>query len=483
MPSRPDMETPNFLRSPFADSPLEGDYDAIAELFLGGGSASHESAPPSGEPYDTEATISAIGPSVAAEFALEAHPRDEAPCAGAAQPQQEHAPVTTSFAPERRQEAVAAASATARTAPEIELLVLGHLPGSASPWASQYASALAGSLGEPIGFLRQQDGEVSIEQVGEMHESSGKGSAAHSLGRLCARCRRVVVRTESSDDALLTRTGLAARVTILTGADEAAVVAAYRLIKQLAGFLPSNRSIPFAAAIMGAAPEEGDRAFATLRQAVATFLDGELQQAPSVHRLGPVLRSTLYRGPGALGDLLEHRHRREQDPAQESSQPHGGKSEETVRAAPARGADELPPHTPTSASSSVRRTQSAAPLSARAHGFFGLETRCPYFADIELAADEDGRLHLLTFGGRERTGDLLAAEAWAFDHAAILAKAEPRLRPSEARPGMHLFTDDPAKLCALLNSPLHVHVLARADESGFVCLPLNEPASLLVPPR
>lgn len=391
------------LRDPFAESSSPSAYDAIAELFLGGASQPMPVAEP---------------------------------------------------APHRAQP-------SPQTFPPIEALILGHLPGAASPWASQYAAAVAEREGRPVGLIRLTEDETSVELIGAISDRPMASSLREALDMLRSECSRVMLRSDQSHEAA---SGIDAAV-LLSGADEAAVVAAYRTIKQLATSGPQWRTMRFRTAIMGADAIEADRARQHLRQAVTTFLENRLEDAPSVQRLGPVARTTLYRTASTtpISAIIDEAHRA---PSAMIETPTTSKPEP----APATHAAPATPPAP-----EPRRSEPAPrfnSLAGRISGLTLLETRCPYHEIVELAVDANGRLNLLVAGGVERFGDLMGAEAWSRDHRSLLRKAEPALCDGQA-PQLHLFTETPAAVRALLGSSVRIHVLAEAGADGYVCLPLN----------
>ncbi len=395
-----DIEPHNSLRDPFRANSDQSEYDAIAELFLG-----------------------------------------ETPAALPSQP-----------APPKPQ--------TSRQF--FELVTLGHLPGAASAWVAQYAGAVAAVEDEPIALIRTAEGELSIEIIGETDAAPRATTIDDAVRTIQSITRRVLLRLDRTDAFGETPFIRTDAITVLTGADDAAIVAAYQTLKSLGADARLERSTQIRAAIMGADASVADRAIEQLRRAVSTFMDGALTQAPSVHRIGPVARTTIYRAPfnesaSALVDRL-------QTPSKQSP--------ETVVAAPAPTPQPVSnPETVISEAPAILAQPSN--LAGRLPSVIAIESRCPYHESVELAAGLTGELHALTDGGVDQIGALLAVESWAKDHAKLLAKAEPALRAPDADAALHLFTDSPAEARHLLNTKLRVHVLAKPGPDGFVCLPLN----------
>jgi hypothetical protein len=84
-----------------------------------------------------------------------------------------------------------------------------------------------------------------------------------------------------------------------------------------------------------------------------------------------------------------------------------------------------------------------------------LDARWPRRADLSLAVDREGRLHLLAAAvGDDPLAlfhEMLAARQWAIDHADLLALSARQYRVDRAAtPAVHLFTDRPKALLRLL---------------------------------
>lgn len=134
----------------------------------------------------------------------------------------------------------------------VEAALLGNLPGFSGPWLTQYAYRLAQVHG-PVGIISLDDHEAVIELVAPnsnaLNHFDGSDSTrvsqsdglTHKLTDLATDIRAWLIRfqtplTPESRSQVMTVN----RWTLLCGADDAAVVGAYRLIKQLATIDPEN---------------------------------------------------------------------------------------------------------------------------------------------------------------------------------------------------------------------------------------------------
>lgn len=178
-------------------------------------------------------------------------------------------------------------------APVMEGLILGHLPVMASAWAMQYARQRAEDLGEPVAIVRFRGGEVSIEVVSAPHGEAPVSPAPmptleEALGRARALASHWIVRIDGSGEGAIADHPTLDAVTLLSGADQAATVAAYRTIKEL--FTPAGEraaSHPrVRIAILGSPDGRAAAARAALARAAAAFLEREVEITSGPGRIG-----------------------------------------------------------------------------------------------------------------------------------------------------------------------------------------------------
>ncbi|MCL4209710.1 MAG: hypothetical protein KJZ68_03510, partial [Phycisphaerales bacterium] len=91
--------------------------------------------------------------------------------------------------------------------------------------------------------------------------------------------------------------------------------------------------------------------------------------------------------------------------------------------------------------------------------------RCPGAADVEIAADTSGGLHLVAWEDRLRGAHV--ARAWASQNRAMLALACPdhAIAPS-GEVTIHLVTGDPVSVADLYGGDLRLHLLAPVEVEG-----------------
>lgn len=391
--------------------------------------------------------------------------------------------------------------------PLVELVILGHLPVRASLWVRQYACLSARKRNETVALVRAAGGSVAIDVI-TGHESAQVETVDDvETGMTIARhaAARVVLRVdETVEPELLERGGLD-EVTILTGADEAAVVASYRLIKTLAAAL-DDRLDPDAGprlrvAVMGNPGPEIESARQKIAKACKAFLDRPIEILDASGRIDATGTVTVCRSDAAEAaetalDLLLGA---SAAPATPAPGPAAGlRLTETAPAepAPARALHEEPeivvlaraadadaskPVEPVSAVTRLRE-----PLACLVEGLGPIEARCPSAPGVELACDGRGGLHALVTddrGAGDAVAALLTASAWARANLALLIRAEagvaiPSSDPRETDGArLHLLARRPSAVRAVLDTEVRVYALASVVIDGeeiMVATPLND---------
>ncbi len=411
---------------------------------------------------------------------------------------------------EREEEPPAPSSGGAGTS--IELLIAGHLPILGGPWLAQYADRLAEAEG-PVVLVQMRQGTVSLELFHPPMEAEAaqrlRGTAANestledAVLAATSRAARWLVR---SDEALLP--GLvgevaASRLTIVSAADEAAVVASYRTLKELTTTARERqgREPAWRCVIAGAEAQAADSAFARIAASTQRFLDLEIKRGPSIARLRPMVveqlgRWDLMRSPAEVVALIEAARELQSEEAEtlQATAEREKLARRGLSADELSFLDELRLDTPTHAAGSdespatperspdvdAADDEDAKALCLAAElGFTPLVARCPRAGEVQLAVDDTGRLQALA---HHRSADaltlLIAASTWALEHQALLSLAQPGVKIApEAEPVLHLFTDAAPQVRNLVDSKVRLHLLLRSAwerrRSGFACADLN----------
>lgn len=188
-----------------------------------------------------------------------------------------------------------AAAPAPETLPPIAVAVAGHLPVSAGLWLSQLADRLAREHG-PTGLVRFVAGQVHIEvfRAGTRHDVGDPLDLHDALRAATSLAERWIVVPEASVSSADVLRAADDGLMLLTGADEAAVVAAYRLLKDLAeeSMVAGRPLPPISVGVLGAGDVAVASAMMKLHRTADAFLSVDLPLAITMPRMEP-LESSL----------------------------------------------------------------------------------------------------------------------------------------------------------------------------------------------
>lgn len=352
----------------------------------------------------------------------------------------------------------------------LEAVILGHLPISASAWPGQYARRRAEQTGEPVAVVRLARGSLTIDVIGAGNPDDPPANHLEALSLVRRVARVVILRVEEQSEPALAGAPGIHRLCLLTGADDAAVVACYRKLKALAA--GAHGPLPEAhLTVMGADERRGRLAHERVARAAREFLHADLFEPVVIDRIGPTGSIAVFRGPCEL-------------PLEEVARLLAGEGPAQTRPARPTTAPEPDPLPPPPAPARLAEPQAhdaTAPttgpdgeaLCDLIAGVSRIESRCPFATRLELGADGPGRLHIVAgvltghpaLSTTDAVGELLRAAAWARTNSALLTKAEPRVRSTDA--ALHLVTDDARAAARLAGSIVRVHLAVPARPMAF----------------
>jgi hypothetical protein len=398
---------------------------------------------------------------------------------------------------------------------EVTVVLVGNLPVMAGLWTTQLADEVARAHG-PTGLVRFEREDVTVELLradGRQVPPPGPGALAGWLPRAAAGLRRWVACVPAEAPPVDAVIG-AERVVLLMGADEAAVTGSYLRLKQLSDEC-TNRGHPLTkvgVAIAGASPEQADQAYARLGDAVRSFLGIETDLAarlPRIERVESSARATYPSSecPGAAEFMQSLRRAREAsarrfDDAAEPpapipidasvhAKPHAAAAPERLPsaapAAPAAAPAAPAPAAPAPAAVAPAVVMPAVAAAANValpprlvpllRGLRPLGIECPTVPEVELALDDERRLHVV--GRADQLARVRAAHAWAVAHRELIGLAFADLRGGfDVRE--RIVLDDARQAIPLHGTGVLLDVVVRAEApsgSVQVVLPLNDAAS------
>ncbi len=477
--------------------------DSLADLFLGDGPLSPEQQPAS-RTQDTGPRLRLVDHRPDAFDSFEEFATND-------KPQAPHAPH--------------ALDAT------IEAVVLGHLPVIAPAWALQHAASRANELGEPVALVRLAGPSVNVELLaptGQRLQSPSRHPASlpEALHWAASRARTWMIRVDDTSEASLAEASDLDTITVLTGADDAAVVACYRTLKaidhDLRFTIGDDEDFPeLRVAVMGSDPKRSSAAASKLTTAASKHLGISSLETSHLSRMQAVQPLRVFTGEchdpapvliAAIRDALDSAEPAAQqlrestfEPAAiEHVQPESIFDDPNEIVFDDRWDDEptTQPHTASHTGTELPAQEVEARSTSPSHshhttdagefspaslvpGLTPLSFECPHAPRVELAVDAAGRLHLVALDADDASivGELTRAKSWAIAHASLLQAAEPRLKASPTsratalidEPTLHVLTDRSELVRTLIETDVRVHLLAHASTAnhGWVVRPIN----------
>jgi len=396
----------------------------------------------------------------------------------------------------------AAPEAAMKIAPRIECLLPGHLPVRAAVWFGPCAWLLNQDA-DAGGLLRIEDDStcLSCMSTSRLPDLGTGPTLPEAIEQMARHCRRWSVVPPTQWDAVHLATVGFDRITILSGTNQAAVVAAYQMCKtftSLPGAVNVDLGICFAGSDEQTARETGARLVDTVREQ----LGFELALRGSLHRIdsgGADIQSCRCKHhEHGLDGLVSEIHRGIATAMSDQPGEPGPDTETPVAIEPDRvlesACDAVPepvvdmPPPPLVVTDDFAEPldlddPDPAPvaepgsqhLAEFVTGLSPLPVSSPTCPDVDLGVDPGGRIHCLSREANLR--QLQVAARWVQDHHHLLCMACPStLSASPVEPTCHLFTSHPPDLGDLHGSGIRLHLLTEVhvgSESTWFACPLS----------
>jgi hypothetical protein len=389
----------------------------------------------------------------------------------------------------------------------------------------QYVREVSRRTSGAIGYLRVGAGQASVEMIPAEHthiDSPTTGGKRLDLPAAIAwaapRVERWIIRADAASELDVAALADISTVTLLTSADEAARVGAYRAMKELATKLVGSDEahadadpVPqpvFNVVVMGAERSHDDSALADApaqtAESLARAIENALDRPVSGIAMTGKLRSTraplmLFSGrfdaePASLVRMLADVASTPRDelhtaaPAREPEIVVRSAAELAARGVPLVRPPAPPPSAASAPAPSTFPAERGPSIAARPNSpasadvprlaefipaLTPLAITCPYAPRVQCAADAEGTPHLLIGISGDHALDaalasLMTAASWMAAHAALIHAAAPAVRrlASVSDVRLHVFTSAPKDVRRLLETDIRMHLLARVTTPG-----------------
>ena len=360
-----------------------------------------------------------------------------------------------------------------------ELLVMGHLPVQSGPWAGQYARTVAAREGRPVALLRLRDGHAIVDVFGDGIDMEPAASLEDAIDRARGVASTWLIRVDEPTERVLARDRRIAGVSLLTGANEMAIVNSYRVVKSLlAGGENDAPRATVRVVILGAAADKGESAAKRLREAAEGFLDRSIEVTVGSSRIERGPFCAVWSGPVTLppervfAQLVE-----DGDATRDEA-----------------GPPSVPPARATKATEPLERQEAPGPawpgsIARHVAGLTPIELPHPLGARIEIAIDAERCLCVVADARADPARgvrDAERAERWLREHRALVDMAifgAGNSRPSGPTPppatsafSVHVLVGDPSHAVGVAALGWHRHLVAPAEQfvsGGVVRLTLD----------
>ena len=372
-------------------------------------------------------------------------------------------------------------------------LLAGNLPVMASPWLTHVAARLREG---PAALLRvSADGiQCSLLDTKGPAESEDKDFAIWLL-RAAAMVRHWFVTPSSAQGAEEIAVMDVEEVVIASGGDEAATVAAYKLVRRVVECARKHNRVPplTPIALVGCSTESAHEAIATISTLAQAFLQQPVPLAGTYPKLErtTVAQQAFFPGVFSMADLFEAIRAAEStvDGSRRASpSTFAPKPATTTTSAPKPATAST--YAPSTSGSSFAHAGAAAgdfckqPLQVQMRpgsyaaiisGLWSIALRYPNNALIEFATDQAGQLHVIA--PMEQAASIRQAAAWAQRNSSLIRLGFPGLAADPLPIVERIIFTDATQAVDWHHCGVRLDLVIRANEK-FVHVSLNDERTL-----
>ena len=361
----------------------------------------------------------------------------------------------------------------------VELLIPAHLPVQGGLWLVPYAGRAAGSGNAML--VRMHDETIDFASIGNMPvELESCRSIETILNNLDTPVSHWIVQPPTDGDAVSLLHGDPDVITLLSGADQAAVVGAYRLLKSFVTAAKDQDSLPpIRIVIVGAEERAANDASSRIVQTAKHQLGLHVEVGHPLPAMGSQSKVQSQCSIPRSCNLIDLLSRLRTSSTQEDV------LETTQRVLPEFPVEQIEeqatPHIAEESEQEVlvedavveKVIASEATLSSYVDGLLSIKPRCPGHTDIELALDSEGNVHVLAHADSFRETTIVAA--WVNKHRDLISMACGGIEMSASGEVIqHFFTDDAVSVAELHGTGVKLHLLTEV-QTGGKCVPFSTP--------
>ena len=361
----------------------------------------------------------------------------------------------------------------------VELLIPAHLPVQGGLWLVPYAGRAAGEGNAML--VRMHDETIDFASIGNITvELEACNSIETILSNIDSPVSHWIVQPPADGDAVSLLHGDPDIITLLSGADQAAVVGAYRLLKNFVTASKDQDALPpIRIVIVGAEERAANDASSRIVQTAKHQLGIHVEVGHPLPAMGSQSKVQSQCSIPRSCNLIDLLSRLRTSSTQEDV------LETTTRVLPEFPVEQIEekttPHIAEESEQGVlvedavveKVIASEAALSSYVDGLLSIKPRCPEHTDIELALDSEGNVHVLAHAESFRETTIVAA--WVNKHRDLISMACGGIEMSASGEVIqHFFTDDAVSVAELHGTGVKLHLLTEV-QTGGTCVPFSTP--------
>jgi hypothetical protein len=351
----------------------------------------------------------------------------------------------------------------------IELLLPAHLPVQGGLWLVPYAGRAAGQGISMLVRMHEETIDVAAIGTGSV-DFTGCTSIEEIISRMHDPISNWIVQPPSDADPTSLLHCDADCVTLLSGADQAAVVGAYRLLKGLITATGESQPLPpIRLVIVGteerASSDAASRIIQTAHHQLGVHIEVG-QPLPAMGSTSNVISQVSFARSSNVVDFMSRLRVKAEEALAEDEMPISHRFElpqETVEKPQVEPTQDI--ETPSIEEPVIVNENTQQSFTSYVDGLLAITPRCPEHEHVELAVDSNGCLHVLA--NAEDFRDAAIVSGWTVRHREIISLACGGLQIDQITlPVQHLFTSEAVSVADLHGSGVRLHLLTEIEVEG-----------------